>query len=148
MNLGKLTKIGGPICGWHQCFCLQYRVCLSVTDLGGARNAPPPLGVQILSISCSFWENLAKWYVGAPPWELAPPPRGNPGFATVYTWWHVYFHVHRRELNVVNHHKAGNVIVLVTSYSRRDKQGNPWSDEPVEYDNNSHFWEKKWNDMI
>ena len=28
--------------------------------------APPP-GVQILSISCSFWEILAKSYVGAPP---------------------------------------------------------------------------------
>ena len=35
-------------------------------------------GVQILSISCSFWENLAKLYVGAPR-GLAPPPRGNPG---------------------------------------------------------------------
>ena len=42
----------------------------------------PPPGVQILSISCSFWENLAKSYVGAPPGELAPPPRGNPGSAT------------------------------------------------------------------
>ena len=28
---------------------------------------PPPPGVQILSISCSFWEILAKSYVGAPP---------------------------------------------------------------------------------
>ena len=44
--------------------------------------APPP-GVQILSISCSFWEILAKSYVGAPPGELAPPPRGNPRSATV-----------------------------------------------------------------
>ena len=26
----------------------------------------PSLGVQILSISCSFWQNLAKSYVGAP----------------------------------------------------------------------------------
>ena len=42
----------------------------------------PPLGVQILSISCSFWGNLAKSYVGAPPGELAPPPRGNPRSAT------------------------------------------------------------------
>ena len=45
-----------------------------------------PLGVQILSISCSFWENLAKSYVGAPPGELAPPPRGNPGSATANYW--------------------------------------------------------------
>ena len=40
-----------------------------------------PVGVQILSISCSFWENLAKSYVGAPPegWrphlgEILDPP--------------------------------------------------------------------------
>ena len=26
---------------------------------------------------------MAKSYVGAPPGELAPPPRGNPGSATV-----------------------------------------------------------------
>ena len=45
-------------------------------------DARSPLGVQILSISCSFWENLAKLYVGAPPGEVAPPPRGNPGSAT------------------------------------------------------------------
>ena len=31
----------------------------------GARDAHSP-GVQILSISCSFWENSAKSYVGAP----------------------------------------------------------------------------------
>ena len=49
---------------------------------GGHEGRAPP-GVQILSISCSFWENLANSYVGAPPpGELAPPPRGNPGSAT------------------------------------------------------------------
>ena len=36
---------------------------------GGTRDVPP--GVQILSISCSFWQNLAKSYAGAPP-----PPEG------------------------------------------------------------------------
>ena len=35
---------------------------------GGARDAP----VQIPSISCSFWENLAKSYVGAPPGSWRP----------------------------------------------------------------------------
>ena len=45
----------------------------------GAGRAPP---IQILSISCSFRENLAKLYVGAPPGELAPPPHGNPGSPT------------------------------------------------------------------
>ena len=46
----------------------QYFVCavnlLTVADLRGARGTPPE--VQILSISGSFWENLAKSYVGAP----------------------------------------------------------------------------------
>ena len=57
----------------------------SLADEGGARD-PPGGGVKILSISCSFWGNLAKSYVGPPPpptpGELAPPPRGNPGSAT------------------------------------------------------------------
>ena len=47
----------------------------SVADLGGALGArpppPPPPGTQILLISCSFRENLAKSYVVPPP-----PPRG------------------------------------------------------------------------
>ena len=38
---------------------------------GGARDARPP-GVKILSISCSFWENLVKLYVGAPRGVGAP----------------------------------------------------------------------------
>ena len=46
----------------------------------GGAGTPPP--VQILSISCSFWEILAKSYVGAPPGELVPPPLGNPLSAT------------------------------------------------------------------
>ena len=53
----------------------------AVADLRGARGTLAPR-VQILSISCSFWENLAKSYVGAPPGELALPHRGNPGSAT------------------------------------------------------------------
>ena len=43
-----------------------------------------PPGAQILSISSSFWKNIAKLYVGTPPGELAPPPQGNPGSATGY----------------------------------------------------------------
>ena len=49
---------------------------------GGSKGGAPPLGAQILSVSCSFGENLAKLYVGASPGELVPPPRGNPGSAT------------------------------------------------------------------
>ena len=37
------------------------------------RPSPHP-GVQILSISCSFGENLAKSYVGAPPGKILHPP--------------------------------------------------------------------------
>ena len=37
--------------------------------------APP--GAQILSISCSFWEILAKSYVGAPPLESWRPLLGE-----------------------------------------------------------------------
>ena len=58
-----------PLTYWsEQC---QGRFNDSVADLG----PPPPPGTQILSISCSFRENLAKWYVGAPPpREFLPPP--------------------------------------------------------------------------
>ena len=45
-----------------------------MADLGGREGRMPPLGTQILSISCSFWENLAKSYVGAPPGEILDPP--------------------------------------------------------------------------
>ena len=47
-------------------------------------DARPLLGVQIFSISCSFWENLAKMCVHAPPPPrgFTPPPGGNPGSAT------------------------------------------------------------------
>ena len=65
--------------------CSSLARLISGGSKGGARDAPPPpLGAQILSISCSFQENMAKSYVGAPPGELAPPPRGNPGSATAY----------------------------------------------------------------
>ena len=40
-------------------------------------DAPPPPGVQILSISCSFWEILAKSYVGAPLWGVGAPSSGK-----------------------------------------------------------------------
>ena len=59
---------------------------------GGVRDARPPLGVQILSISCSFRENLAcsrpPWRVHAPPGGFTPPPRENPGSATGNIEWH------------------------------------------------------------
>ena len=51
----------------------QFRECQAVADLHSKiLDARPPLGVQILSISCSFWEILAKSYVGAPPGSWRP----------------------------------------------------------------------------
>ena len=43
----------------------------------------PPGGPNSFNL-CSFWENLAKSYIGSPPspGELAHPPRGNPRFTT------------------------------------------------------------------
>ena len=37
-----------------------------MADPGGGMRDVHPLGVQILSISCSFWENFAKSYIGTP----------------------------------------------------------------------------------
>ena len=56
-----------------------------MADLREARGMSVPLGVQILSISCSLWENLATSYVGrpAPFGGLAPPSLEIPGSATV-----------------------------------------------------------------
>ena len=50
----------------------------------GREGRVPSLGVQILSVSYSFRENLAKSCVSdsPPPGGLAPPPRRNPGSAT------------------------------------------------------------------
>ena len=67
-----------------------------VADLtGGTRDAPPT--VQILSISCSLWENFAKLYVGAPSGELVPP-QGNPGSATAHT--HTHKHTYCQRFNL------------------------------------------------
>ena len=55
-----------------------------VADLRGARGTRDPLGVQILSVPCSFffwkiWQNRM----------LAPPPQGNPGSATEDIWFKI-----------------------------------------------------------
>ena len=42
----------------------------TVADLGDAPGAPPR--AKIFSISCSFSQNLAKIYVGAPPQRWRP----------------------------------------------------------------------------
>ena len=71
-----------------KCKCFAYNVCLYgwqwyAPIIGGSRGGregrTPPPGVQILSISCSFRENLA---CSRPPWRVHAPPRENPGSAT------------------------------------------------------------------
>ena len=45
-------------------------------------DARPPRGSKFFQFHAVFgkiWQNRML----APPWELAPPPRGNPGSATV-----------------------------------------------------------------
>ena len=51
---------------------IGHLIIKAVADLRGAQGTRAPLGVQILSISCSFWENLAKLYFGAPRGVGAP----------------------------------------------------------------------------
>ena len=63
--------------------CLCTRGVLTIGGSGG-HEGHAPLGVQILSISCSFQEILAKLYVGVPPGGLSPPPRGNPDSVTAH----------------------------------------------------------------
>ena len=58
----------------HESVGLWLSLCVS----GGSRGG----GVQTFSISCSFSENLAKSYVGA-PWRVGAPPIGNPGSTPV-----------------------------------------------------------------
>ena len=67
----------------HKLITLQCYVFSFITFQGRCKGHVPQ--VQILSISCSFWENLANLCVGAPP-GLVPPPRGNPGSATASTY--------------------------------------------------------------
>ena len=73
----------------QECLSALCRACLSDTKLhyfvlsiggskGGHQGCVPPLGVQILSFSCSFWQKIDK-IIGF--WELAPPPWENPGSA-------------------------------------------------------------------
>ena len=69
---------------------LPPRTDIPLADLRGCSDTPLSLGVQILSISCSFQENLAKSCVGAPTsgsWR----PWGNPGSATANSFENTTF---------------------------------------------------------
>ena len=64
------ATIGGGHISFHS-FALIY--IHSGGSKGRRPRRAPPLRTKIFLISCSFWENLANVYVGAPQ-ELAAPP--------------------------------------------------------------------------
>ena len=56
---------------------IEYGTTKTVADLGGRTRRPPsPVRPNIFSISCSFSQNLAKSYVGAPLEDWRPLLRG------------------------------------------------------------------------
>ena len=44
---------------------------------GGSKGGSPLFKIYLMS--CSLLENLAKLYVGPPPWRVGAPLTGNPG---------------------------------------------------------------------
>ena len=78
-DLGRIQVVELPYAGEllqsRDFYQLQTKLLKALADLGGGvRDARPPLGVQILSISCSFRENLA---CSRPPWRVHAPPSGK-----------------------------------------------------------------------
>ena len=65
--------------------CFQFSHHITVADLHSKILDAHPPGVQILSISCSFWEILA-------PGELAPPTSGKS-----WIFHYITFEVHGNE---------------------------------------------------
>ena len=76
--MAATLRILGQVHAHAVCFLLLPPPDNTLADLGGVRDAHPPLGVQILSISCSFRENLAcsrpPWRVHAPLGKILDPP--------------------------------------------------------------------------
>ena len=65
---------------------VQCKCTLAVADLRGAQVTRAPLGSKFFQFHAVFekiWENLMLAPL-PPPRKLAPPPRGNPGSATVW----------------------------------------------------------------
>ena len=78
ITLPKTSFAGGNNTSESTVSCKIYTQIIGGSR-GGREGRTPPLGVQILSISCSFRENLA---CSRPPWRVHAPPRENPGSAT------------------------------------------------------------------
>ena len=92
-------------------------------------DARPPPGVPILSISCSFWEKLAKSYVGAPPpgsWrpllrEILDPPLDR---MKEFKWQGkvqgiINTRNHPRELNKNGKSEMGSIKLLSQTRSQK-----------------------------
>ena len=76
LNCMQMKKIGR---GGFQNFTIS-----GGSNGGGGEGRVPTWGSQFFQFHAVLGEILAKSYVGIPPGELAPPPRGNPGSATEY----------------------------------------------------------------
>ena len=70
---------GGPWTGAN----VRAQADMGIGGSNGAQGKRASLGVQILSISCSFWGKINQIIAFLhPPLELAPARWGNPGSAT------------------------------------------------------------------
>ena len=84
-NLENKCEIEQNLVGMY-CLCVYEHAncmdtpCIGGSKGGGGRDARPlPLGDQILSFLCSLQQRICKII---PIWELAQPPRENPGSVT------------------------------------------------------------------
>ena len=80
----KLLRLQKMWVGWFtppqkNCSWTWVMYLFTIGGSGGRQGHALPLGVQILSFSCSFYQKVKKII---PLWELTHPPRENPGSAT------------------------------------------------------------------
>ena len=71
---GTIVRLGGGGCTPPP---LGTESQTSGGSKGGREGRAPQLGAQVLSISCSFRENMAKSYVGVPPRGVGAPSSGK-----------------------------------------------------------------------
>ena len=81
---------------------------------------PPPPGDPNSFNFMQFLGKFGKIVCWCPPGELAPPPRGNPGSATVYififkTTWKLYFKNNEKNTWKFTFKKPGNIMEFCQS---------------------------------
>ena len=109
---------------------LQHMIVNSSGSKGSARDAPSPPGskfFQLHAVFGKFWQNRML----APPGELAPPPRGNPGSATGEAY-PLGFLAEPKQNFFENHsfHKYVYILVFSRCFKKKkvsDLCGNEWS---------------------